>query len=101
MGACYESVDWESPKEKIYGTERAQYKVKISVKIKSQGEIRTTVKMSSMMAVPSLTVGKDYMQYKTEVKLWQAVTQIKPGKQGAWLALSLPEDHPDDLRRTV
>ena len=30
--------------------------------------------------------------------MWQEVTEIKKEKQGVWLALALPENHPDGLK---
>ena len=57
--------------------------------------------MSSKLTVPLLTAGKDYLQYKAEVELWQAVTQAVPDKQGVWLALNLPDNHPDALKEKV
>ena len=52
----------------------------------------------SKLSTPSLTKDKDYEQYKSEVELWQDVTEVNKEKQGVWLALALPDDHPDGLK---
>ena len=55
----------------------------------------------SKLSTPSLTKEKDYEQYKSEVELWQEVTEVNKEKQGVWLALALPDDHPDGLKEKV
>ena len=57
--------------------------------------------MASKLSVPSLTKGKDYIQYKAEVELWQSITQVETEKQGVLLALALPDSHPDALKEKV
>ena len=53
------------------------------------------------LSTPSLTPGKEYDHYVEEVKLWQVVTEVDKGKQAVWLALALPDDHPDGLKVKV
>ena len=53
------------------------------------------------MVVPSFCGSKTYAQYRAEVELWQAVTEVEAEKQGIWLALALPDNHPDGLKQKI
>ena len=55
----------------------------------------------SQLPTPSLTAKKSYKFYTEEVALWQAITEVKTEKQAIWLALALPDDHPDGLKEKV
>ena len=56
---------------------------------------------SMKVAIPIYDPKKNYDLYKSELCLWQAVTNLELGKQGGAVVLSLPNDEECSLRTSI
>ena len=48
---------------------------------------------------PALTALKSYSRWTEEIKVWQALTDLDKKKQGLAIALSLPEEGLNSVKR--
>ena len=57
--------------------------------------------MASKIPIPVYNPNKNYEIFKSELALWEAVTDLAKEKRGAAVALSLPDNEHCTLRSTV
>ena len=55
--------------------------------------------MSFKIAIPTYNPDKSYEIFKSELKLWEAVTDLTLAKRGAAVALTLPDNERCTLRK--